>query len=197
MYQLILFFLMAQICWSQNPLLQDAKDFQTNLNKEYADSLSSPLEKQDLKHFTGLDFFPVNEKYIVTAKFVLSKNEKPFKMKTSTNRTPMYVKYGEIHFTIDGKALQLSVYKNIELGLKPGFKDYLFLPFTDLTSGNETYGAGRYIDLRIPKENTILIDFNKAYNPYCAYNYKYSCPKVPSENDLQIEILAGVKNFHD
>ena len=73
----------------------------------------------------------------------------------------------------------------------------MFLPFSDLTSGNETYGGGRYIDLEIPKGKTITIDFNQAYNPYCAYNPKYSCPIVPAENELLTNVNAGVKKFHD
>ena len=76
-----------------------------------------------------------------------------------------------------------------------GFKDYLFLPFMDDTNGEQTYAGGRYIDLRIPEGNTLKIDFNKAYNPYCAYNEKYSCPIVPRENYLDVAVKAGVKVF--
>jgi uncharacterized protein (DUF1684 family) len=86
----------------------------------------------------------------------------------------------------------LNVYQSHTLREKEGYKDYLFLPFTDLTNGNETYGSGRYIDLRIPERETIIIDFNKAYNPYCAYNYGYACPIPPKENKLKVEIRAGV-----
>ncbi len=171
--------------------------FQKELNTEYADAKTSPLLAEDLAEFKTLDFYPINEKFFVTAKFVRTKKEKPFEMKTSTDRKPLYVKYGEVFFTIDGKELKLNVYKNIELSKKVSYKDYLFLPFSDLTSGNESYIGGKYIDLRIPKGDTIVIDFNTSYNPYCAYNYKYSCPKVPLENDLNIEIKAGVKKFHD
>jgi uncharacterized protein (DUF1684 family) len=89
------------------------------------------------------------------------------------------------------------VYQNAELVRKNTYVNYLFLPFSDLTSGNETYIGGRYIDLRIPYGDTIAIDFNQAYNPYCAYNRKYSCPIVPLENDLPIAIRAGVKKFHE
>lgn len=197
MYKIAILFFIVQFCWSQENSVETSAAFQQRMNAEFTDSLTSPLSKEDLANFKALDFFQIDEKFIVEAKFVLSRNQRAFKMKTSTERTPMYIKYGELHFTIEGKALQLSVYKNIELGLKPGFKDYLFLPFTDVTSGNETYGAGRYIDLKVPEGDTIIIDFNKAYNPYCAYDYKYSCPKVPSENDLEIAIRAGVKNFHE
>jgi uncharacterized protein (DUF1684 family) len=171
--------------------------FQKEINTEYADAKTSPLMADDLATFNTLDFYPINEKFFVTATFVRTKKEKAFGMKTSTERTPSYVKYGEVHFTIEGQALKLNVYKNIELSKKKEFKDYLFLPFSDLSSGNESYIGGKYIDLKIPKGNTIAIDFNTSYTPYCAYNHKYSCPKVPLENDLNIEIRAGVKKFHD
>ena len=78
---------------------------------------------------------------------------------------------------------------------KEGYEDYLFLPFLDNTNGEESYGGGRYVEARIPEGDTIIIDFNKAYNPYCAYNEKYSCPIVPRQNYLPIEVKAGVKAF--
>lgn len=171
--------------------------FQKELNIEYAVAKTSPLTAEDLATFKSLDFYPINEKFFVTAKFVRTENEKPFEMKTSTNRKPIYVKYGEAHFELDGKSFQLNIYRNIELSKKEEYKDYLFLPFSDLTCGNESYIGGKYIDMKTPTTDTIVIDFNKAYNPLCAYNHKYSCPKVPLENDLKIEIKAGVKKFHD
>jgi uncharacterized protein (DUF1684 family) len=176
---------------------KSAEKFQKEINVEYANAKTSPLTAADLAIFKSLDFYPISEKFFVTATFVRTEKEKPFGMKTSTERTPTYVKYGEVHFIIEGQSLKLNVYRNIELSKKKEFKDYLFLPFSDLSSGNESYIGGKYIDLKIPKGNTIAIDFNTSYNPYCAYNHKYSCPIVPLENDLNIEIRAGVKKFHD
>lgn len=171
--------------------------FQKELNTEYADAKTSPLTAEDLAVFKTLDFYPASETFFVVAKLIRTQKEKPFEMETSTDRKPMYVKYGELSFTINGRDFKLNAYKNIELSKKEEYKDYLFLPFSDLTSGTESYIGGKYIDLRIPKGDTIVIDFNTSYNPYCAYNHKYSCPKVPLENDLDIEIKAGVKKFHD
>ena len=176
---------------------ETAEEFQANLNREFANREESPLTDEDFKIFQSLDFYPIDEKFTVEAKFVSTPKEKVFKMKTSTTRLPEYKKYGELFFQIDGKSFKLNVYQNIELSKKEGYEDYLFLPFSDLTCGKESYIGGRYIDMRIPKTETVTIDFNKAYNPYCAYNHKYSCPIVPLENDLPIEILAGVKKFHD
>ena len=171
--------------------------FQKVINSEYGDAKTSPLSAEDFAVFKTLDFYPINEKFFVTAKFVRTENEKPFEMKTTGERKPMYVKYGEAYFTLDGKDFKLNIYKNIELSKKEEYKDYLFLPFSDLTCGNESYIGGKYIDIKVPQGETIAIDFNTSYNPYCAYSHKYSCPKVPLENDLNIEIKAGVKKFHD
>jgi uncharacterized protein (DUF1684 family) len=173
------------------------KKFQKDLNAEYADAKTSPLTADDLAKFKSLDFYPINEKAFVVAKFIRTEKEKPFGMQTSTARKPMYVKYGEARFVLEGKEYKLNIYRNIEFSKKEEYKNDLFLPFSDLTSGKESYIGGKYIDLKIPAGNTIVIDFNLSYNPYCAYNYKYSCPKVPLENDLAIEIKAGVKKFHD
>ena len=177
--------------------LDSIEKFQKGMNAEYADAKTSPLLPEDLKDFQSLDFYPANAQFFVVAKFIRTENEPPFEMKTTTTRKPVYVKYGEAHFSIDGQDFKLNIYSNIELSKKKEYKDYLFLPFSDLTCGNESYIGGRYLDLEIPQGNTIVIDFNRSYNPYCAYNPKYSCPKVPLENDLKIEIRAGVKKFHD
>ena len=197
MYKLLFVLFFTLSFFGQESEIKVAETFQNHLNKEYADSLTSPLMAEDLVHFKGLDFYPITSDYVVSAKFVITKKEKPFKMKTSTARTPLYKKYGTLYFELEGKQLQLNVYQNIELSKKPGFKDYLFLPFSDLTNGKESYIGGRYIDFRIPKSDTVILNFNLAYNPYCAYNYKYSCPIVPLENDLDVAIKAGVKKFHD
>ncbi|RZJ71058.1 DUF1684 domain-containing protein [Flavobacterium sp.] len=174
-----------------------ASDYQKNLDNEYADKKESPLLDEDFRTFKGLDFYPIAAKFIVEAKFVKAQNEKSFEMKTTGARRPVYVKFGELHFTLDGKACKLNLYKNIELSKKEGYEDHLFLPFSDLTCGKESYIGGRYIDMKVPKSDKVTIDFNRAYNPYCAYNHKYSCPIVPMENDLAVEIKAGVKKFHD
>ena len=177
--------------------LANVEKFQKELNAEYADAKTSPLLPEDLKEFKSLDFYPANDQFFVVAQFIRSENEQPFEMKTTTARKPVYVKYGEAHFSIDGQFFKLNIYRNIELSKKEQYKDYLFLPFSDLTCGNESYIGGKYIDMKIPQGDRIVIDFNTSYNPYCAYNPKYSCPKVPLENDLKIEIRAGVKKFHD
>ena len=198
MKKVIALLMMLQFGFAQAQFeLASVEKFQKELNAEYADAKTSPLLLEDLKSFQTLDFYPANAQFFVVAKFIRTENEKPFEMKTTTTRKPVYVKYGEAHFTLDSQNFKLNIYRNIELSKKKEYKDYLFLPFSDLTCGNESYIGGKYIDLEIPQADTIVIDFNTSYNPYCAYNPKYSCPIVPLENDLKIEIRAGVKKFYD
>lgn len=199
MKRILVFLVLLQVVsgFSQEKKNESSAAYQENLNKEFASKKTSPLMESDLATFKSLDFFPIDSLYIVTATFVKDTNSKVFEMKTSTNRLPKYRRYGTLSFVLQGKSFQLNVYQNIDLSKKSGFEDYLFLPFSDLTCGHESYIGGRYLDLRIPSGNVIVLDFNKAYNPYCAYNHKYSCPIVPLENDLGIEIEAGVKKFHD
>lgn len=192
-----IFLFLAINLFAQEEKVQTSQEYQYELNVTFADSLKSPLTDHDRLQFKGLDFFPIDEKYIVKAKFVKLKRQKPFEMPTTTERKPKYIKFGELQFTIDSKKLVLTVYRNIDLSKRKGFEDYLFLPFLDQTNGIETYGGGRYLDMKIPKSNEVIIDFNKAYNPYCAYNHEYSCPIVPLENELAVAINAGVKKFHD
>ncbi|MCB0466119.1 MAG: DUF1684 domain-containing protein [Aequorivita sp.] len=179
----------------EEALISESKAAQIELNEEFSNPETTILEPDDFKDFHGLEFYPINEKFIVKAKFVRTPDEKPFLMPTTTSRTPEYVKYGEAHFSIDEKDFVLTLFKSTQPYDEPGYEDYLFLPFTDLTSGDGSYGGGRFLDQRIPKGDTIVIDFNKAYNPYCAYSHRFSCPIPPKENDLLIRIEAGVKAF--
>lgn len=175
----------------------EIKNYQDTLNKEYANPEESPLTEEDLKTFKSLEFFPINQKYRIEAQFIRTPNEKPFKMATTTSRKPIYVKYGEAHFTLEGEKIVLEIYQNQKLKLIEKYENYLFLPFVDETNGFTSYGGGRFLDLKIPSNELIVIDFNKSYNPYCAYNHKYSCPKPPKENTIPIKILAGVKAYEN
>ncbi|WP_411031383.1 DUF1684 domain-containing protein [Spongiimicrobium sp. 3-5] len=169
--------------------------FQEELNAEYKDPESSPLPDRFRKNFESLDFFSPDTSYAVRAKLQLTPEAVPFMMPTTTDREAEEVVYGVAHFTLKGKPYQLEIYQSPSLILQEGYSDYLFLPFLDKTNGEETYTGGRYIDLRIPKGDSLTIDFNRAYNPYCAYNKKYSCPIVPKVNTLDTKVLAGVKAF--
>ena len=169
------------------------QQFQEGLNREYADASTSPLSDEERKNFKGIRFFAIDIQYIVTAKFVRTPNEKIFAMPTSGSVTKGYVKYGEAEFSLMGKPYKLSIYQSIDLAKQRKYRDYLFIPFQDETSGKETYGGGRYIDLTIPQNNTIVINFNLAYQPYCAYTEGYNCPIPPRENYLPVKVKAGVR----
>lgn len=178
----------------KQPILGET-EFQRNLNAEFKDASKSPLKKKDRRDFKALDFFKFDSLYVVQATFTKLTDQEPFQMKTTTDRLPTYLKYGEISFTLKDETHTLTVYQDQDLMKEEGFEDYLFLPFLDDTNGDETYGGGRYLDLSIPDGDSLTIDFNTAYNPYCVYNEKYSCPIVPRDNYVDVEVRAGVKDF--
>ncbi len=169
--------------------------FQAELNAEYKNPETSPLPDRYRKTFDGLDFFAADTNYVIQARFERTPDAKPFLLATTTDRKTTEVVYGIAHFTLNGKKHQLEIYQNPELTKQEEYREYLFLPFLDDTNGEGTYGGGRYIDLSIPIGDSIIIDFNKAYNPYCVYNKKYSCPLVPRQNYLKTRVVAGVKDF--
>ena len=154
----------------------------------------SPLREADFK---DLHFYDADSTFNITGKVTILKNEKIFKMPTYDGTSKEFIRYAKVSFKIDGKNLELTLYRNITLMANPAFKDLLFLPFTDLTNNKTTYGGGRYIDLDLKKikNNKLAIDFNKAYNPYCAYSDGYRCPIPPEENDLDVAIAAGEKKY--
>lgn len=175
--------------------LADILKFQEKLNAEFKDPETSPLADRFRIDFETLDFFEPDTNYVIVAEFIRTPEALPFSMPTTTERESTEVLYGIVKFTLNGKKQELEVYQTPELITQEKYKDYLFLPFTDATNGEETYGGGRYLDLRIPSGNRIVLDFNKAYNPYCAYNKKYSCPLVPAVNNIDAKIQVGVKAF--
>ncbi len=174
-------------------IINDTKRFQSTLKTEYDNPYHTPLDEKARKTFKGIRFFPFNEKLVVNARFVRTSKEKPFQMNTSSGMRKTYVKYAEVFFMIDEKEYKLNVYQSQDLLKSIDYKDYLFIPFTDLSNGNETYEGGRYIDLTIPQVDNVVINFNKAYHPYCAYTDGYNCPVPPPENTLPVKVMAGVR----
>lgn len=191
---LLMFICLSGCAQKKRPILGET-EFQKELNADFKDASKSPLKDKDRKHFEGLDFFKFDSTYVVNARLERTPNSKWFNMKTTTDRVSKERVYGVLHFELKGEKYKLNVYQGKDLMKEEGFEDYLFLPFLDETNGLESYGGGRYIDARIPDGDTMIIDFNKAYNPYCAYNDKYSCPIVPRENYLKTRVEAGVKAF--
>lgn len=149
----------------------------------------SPIPEELRGGFTGLVYFPIDDSYTVEAEFVPSESTEVIKLHTTKNDLRDVVRAGTLTFTLNQTECSLTAFRFV------GSDDQsFFLPFTDATTGDETYGTGRYIDLEINEDATdYVIDFNEAYNPYCAYNPNYSCPLVPEENRLPVAVRAGEK----
>ncbi len=178
------------------PLATDGRievlKFRDELNRQYRDSTDSPLSEKDRDAFTHHDFYPYHEKYCFEARLVLTPDAPPFDMSTSSGKSKKYRTYGIAHFTIDEVDYKLEVYESLRLKVLPEYSDHLFLPFKDLTTGISTYGTGRFMDLVKSNSDTLIIDFNQCYNPYCAYSDGYSCPITPSQNFINTTIEAGI-----
>ncbi|MBN7811221.1 DUF1684 domain-containing protein [Algoriphagus sp. H41] len=190
---LAVFLATASLPLSAQSHKREIKQFQKKLNHSYADPSTSPLPPEKVNGFDGLPFFPVDERYRVTAKFLKLPEKALYTFQTSDNRLRDYERYAVATFTLHGQEYQLTLYKSTAKVITPGYENSLFLPFTDQSNGKDTYGGGRYMDVEIPEGDTIVLDFNRAYNPYCAYSDRYSCPIPPRENDLPLAIEAGVK----
>lgn len=189
-FQLLFILLISQEVPAQKDFYAESiKAYQ----KKYVDS-HEVVKKDDKKYFR---FFPVSNIYNVTCRFEKSYDTTGFTMKTSANTFKHYFKYGKLLFTIAGKEFQLFVYQSKDLMKTERYKDYLFVPFTDLTTGDQSYGSGRYLEFykQDIQNDRLQLDFNKAYNPYCAYSPDYKCPIPPKENALPVAVKAGEMNF--
>ena len=193
------------LCFTLGTLAQSktytiAKRHQDSLNEVYTNPETSILSKKQLRKFKGLGFWSIDIKYRVKARFEPALIKLPVKIATSTGVPRVYHTYGAVFFEVDGVEYRLAVFQNPKFIATPDheYKDHLLLGFTDQTSGDGSYGGGRYVDMLVTdirKDDTVFIDFNKAYNPYCAYTAGYSCAIPPEENDLAVRIEAGVKDF--
>lgn len=159
-----------------------------------ANDPSSPLTAEDISH---IHHYAPDSTYVVHGRVELLHGEQPFRMPTSDGTSKVYVRHAKVRFQLQGEEGELTVYRSPDLFANPLYRDHLFLPFTDATNGVETYGGGRYIDLSVDdiQNGSITIDFNTAYNPYCAYSSGYRCPLPPVENFLPIPIRAGEMNY--
>ncbi len=168
-----------------------------NKDVEITDSTVTRFNQEERSHFTekGLQYFYPDVSYRVWAEFTTDTSSPVFQMPTTTERKPNYRIYGYMRFNIRDTLCKLTVYQNVDFMNSPDYDSTLFVPFNDNTNGLYTYGGGRYMDIEIPITDSIQLDFNEAYNPYCAYSSRWSCPLVPFENDLNISILAGEKRY--
>jgi uncharacterized protein (DUF1684 family) len=161
------------------------------------DSTTSRFNAEERAMFMkkGLQYFTPDLAYHVMADFVIDTSSPVFQMPTTTERKPNYRIYGYLHFIVKDTLCKLTAYQNMDFKNSPAYDNSLFVPFMDNTNGLYTYGGGRYIDINIPDAEISILDFNKAYNPYCAYSARWSCPLVPFENDLNVSILAGERSY--
>ncbi len=173
-------------------LLKTDKTIQQQLVQFYQDTATSPLHEEERANFKGITFYPLSKDYITEADFEPIANGKTIAMPTSSNKIKYFKEYGLAKFSINGEKCQLTLYQS-DPPIK-GYEQSLFLPFKDATSGFETYGMGRYMDIEMSEiiNRKLILDFNRAYHPYCAYSEHYNCPITPANNTLTIKIEAGV-----
>ena len=151
----------------------------------------SPFHKKGEIEYMGLNFFDIDPTYNVKARIEKLQSPIPFDIQMTDGETAKYFKYAIAHFTIDNKSQKLFLLKSESFFDEP----WLFLPFYDETSADETYGGGRFLNVEYHDEKEIYIDFNLAYNPYCAYTDSYRCPIPPAENKVTVKIPAGERNY--
>lgn len=199
MKKLLLFNLLL-LCVSRLPAQADLtnyaesiRQFREEYKRDFLASERSPLRSEE--DLASLRFYEPEEWFRFACTFERTPDEKPFEMPTYSGITKPYVKYGTLTFELDGQKFQLAVYQSLAIRGMPQYAQHLFLPFRDLTNDEATYGGGRYLDLKTSdmEAETVFLDFNKCYNPWCAYSDGYNCPIPPPENSLQIAIEAGEK----
>jgi uncharacterized protein (DUF1684 family) len=174
--------------------LAQLNKFRSEKNRNFRQSEESPIAAAQKAQFDSLKYYPGDLAFVPHADISRTETPDTTLIQMSDNKAEKYLNWGVVKFNINNSPQQLRVY------LKANGRDStLFIPFTDLTNGHETYGGGRYLDAPIPRlnETEIALDFNRAYNPYCAYNNEYSCPVPPAENRLQVAVPAGEKSFHE
>jgi uncharacterized protein (DUF1684 family) len=192
---LLLISLLCPLVRAQTPFADGLAKHRETYKKDLLASSGGPLTSiDDLSH---VQFYAPDSTYRVTATVERMPNAVPFEMPTYNGKTRPHVAYALLTFTLHGKTQQLTLYRNLNTSRMPEYRDYLFLPFKDATSGQETYGGGRYLDLRTSdiQNGQVILDFNRSYNPYCAFKEGYPCPIPPKNNVLSVSIEAGEKAY--
>ena len=186
---------------AQNASILETKTFKEkteayrlHYKEKFKANKNAPLKEEDFKY---MRFFKPSPAYSVECTFKRTPDALEFQMPTYSGLFRAYIKFGVLTFKLKDSTLQLSVYRNLTLKDNPSFQGYLFVPFKDLTNSKETYGGGRYLELWESEiqNDTVVLDFNKSYNPYCAYSDGYNCPVPPLENHLKVKIKAGEKVY--
>ncbi len=191
---LLLLVIGAQACAQPKSYTSIINDYRQHYKEEFITEERSPLTAADTGY---LRFFKPDEQYKVLARLTLTPDAVSFDMPTASCKTKKYRQYGLLTFNINDTAVSLQVLQSLKLIKDPKYKDHLFVPFTDGTTYNQTYGGGRYLDLSLQDihDGMIELDFNKCYNPWCAFASGYSCPIPPKENRMNVSIYAGEMNY--
>ena len=168
--------------------MSELDDFRAEKNEFFGHDPQSPLTPEQKRDFKGLNYFSENADLRLEVQVEPLHDPNPLMMQTSTGGVQEYNRFGKFKFHADGQAVELTIYES-----EHGY----FLPFADSLAGKETYPAGRYLEPEPLPGNRFLVDFNIAYNPYCAYNEMWSCPITPAENRLKVPVRAGEKLFHE
>lgn len=167
--------------------MTELEEFRAEKDEFFKSHPQSPLAPEQKRDFKGLEYFPENDALRLEVRVEPLNDPQPMQMQTTTGSVQVYFRHGRFRFSVDGQEAELTIYRN-----EHGY----FLPFVDSLAGAETYPAGRYLEPEELPGNRFLVDFNLAYNPYCAYNEMWSCPITPAENRLKVPIRAGEKVFH-
>jgi len=195
---LTLFFLLLSCDRSDGPVstsnscLSDLDAYRTSIDDSFAVD-DYPLSEEQKATFVGLDYFPPSEEYCIPASFSAANATETFDMPTYNEEPLPFKEYGVFKFHVDGVDYSLTAYQRMDLPEEK--RQWALVPFKDQTNGRNTYGGGRYLEIKFPINKQTLIDFNRASNPWCAYDAKYTCPIPPLKNWLSLQIEAGEKNF--
>jgi uncharacterized protein (DUF1684 family) len=197
------FFVITTLLWScssSNVSKYTGEILQERIKKdaEFRHPEDSPLkEKSERDAFSGLKYFDVDEDFKVMSFINKSASADTVYLKTSTDDLRAYLVYGTAEFQLNGIDCKLKIYKGLRHVNHPVYSKILLVPFLDETSGNLSYGGGRYLEVETPASDSLELDFNNAFNPYCHYTSGYSCTKVPEDNTLALEVLAGEMKYGD
>lgn len=194
----VLVLLMGLLCpliYAQTPFADGLAKHRETYKNDLLTSSGGPLTSVD--DLSYVQFYAPDSTYRVTATVERTPDAQPFEMPTYNGKTRPHVAYALLTFTLRGQPHRLTLYRNLNAIRLPEYRDQLFLPFKDATSGRETYGGGRYLDLRTSdiQNGQVVLDFNRSYNPYCAFKEGYPCPIPPPNNVLTIPIEAGEKAY--
>ncbi|MDQ4139025.1 MAG: DUF1684 domain-containing protein [Bacteroidota bacterium] len=188
---IIIGYFLKEAVFSDEAYLSSIKKERLEKNQSFKSS-SSPLEEADRATFDSLNYYPADRKFRIDADYELLPNPDTIRIPMTTGNSEAYLRFAKVHFNLEGQRVGLTLF------LKADAEDStFFVPFTDRTNGSETYEGGRFMDIPkpAPGEELITLDFNKAYNPFCVFNYNYSCPIPPAENRLPIAVKAGEKSY--